>query len=204
MILYIKENNLRGNIVETGTFTGGASAFMLLSLLRNFDKESLPTYWGFDSFEGMPTPIKEDGKLAFKWVLGKGIGELNQSDFGSLKGSNVNKADFDKCLIYLNNTKYPKDLINLKKGWFQDVLPIYKDKIGDISILRLDGDFYESTMVVLENLYEKVIPGGVVIIDDYGLFIGCKKAVDKFRNDNRINSMIHYVDENIRYFIKPF
>ena len=58
-------------------------------------------------------------------------------------------------------------------------------------------------MVVLENLYEKVVPGGIIIIDDYGGFIGCKKAVDNFREKEKIDSMMHYVDENIRYFIKP-
>ena len=58
-------------------------------------------------------------------------------------------------------------------------------------------------MVVLENLYEKVTPGGIIIIDDYGAFIGCKKAVDTFREKENIDSMLHYVDESIRYFIKP-
>ena len=203
IVLYLKENELKGSIVETGTFTGGASAFLLLSLLRNFKDKSLPTYWGFDSFEGMPNPVKEDGNMAFNWITGKNLEQFNKSDFGKLTGHNTNKADFEECLNYLIETKYPQNLINLKKGWFQDSLPKYKNKIGDISLLRLDGDLYESTMVVLENLYEKVTPGGIVIIDDYGAFIGCKKAVDTFRKKENIDSMLHYVDESIRYFIKP-
>ena len=63
------------------------------------------------------------------------------------------------------------------KGWFQDTVP--KNNHGPIAILRLDGDLYASTKICLEHLYKKVVPGGFIIIDDYGL-AGCKKAVDEF------------------------
>ena len=81
-------------------------------------------------------------------------------------------------------------------------MKIKKSLIKEISLLRLDGDFYESTMVTLEELYPLVSKGGIVIIDDYGGFQGCKKAVDEyFKKLNFIPPLI-YVENSIRYFIK--
>lgn len=65
------------------------------------------------------------------------------------------------------------------KGMFQDTLPNYWNEIGDIAVLRLDGDWYESTKCCLEWLYDNVLDGGYVIIDDYNL-VGCRKALDEF------------------------
>ena len=60
------------------------------------------------------------------------------------------------------------------------------NNIGDISILRLDGDWYNSVKICLNKLYEKVIEGGIIIIDDYGHFIGAKNATDEFREENNM------------------
>ena len=70
------------------------------------------------------------------------------------------------------------------KGWFQDTLPEYKGNVGKIALLRLDGDWYESTRCCLENLYGNVVAGGWVIADDYQL-PGCRRAVDEFLADIR-------------------
>ncbi|HUP59862.1 MAG TPA: TylF/MycF/NovP-related O-methyltransferase [Thermoanaerobaculia bacterium] len=70
--------------------------------------------------------------------------------------------------------------VEIRKGWFQDTLPSAKHEIGSIAVLRLDGDWYESTRVCLDNLYDLVAPGGYVIIDDYNYWEGCKRAVDEF------------------------
>ncbi len=67
------------------------------------------------------------------------------------------------------------------KGWFQDTLPIADTP--EIAVLRLDGDWYASTRVSLKHLYDRVVPGGFVIIDDYGCYDGCRKAVDEFLAD---------------------
>ena len=65
------------------------------------------------------------------------------------------------------------------KGWFEDTVPAFADYCEDISILRLDGDLYNSTYVCLKYLYPKVIKGGLVIIDDWAL-PGCRSAVDDY------------------------
>ena len=93
--------------------------------------------------------------------------------------------------------------VHLVKGWFQDTLPIYKKKIGKISILRLDGDWYESTKVALDNLYDCVVSGGYVVIDDYYFWDGCKKAVDDFILERKLQVTIRRQDASGAYFIKP-
>ena len=80
------------------------------------------------------------------------------------------------------------------KGWFQDTLPQNIDKIGNIAILRLDGDWYESTKVCLEYLYDNVVEGGYILVDDYNFWPGCKKAVDEFFDNRKIFPNIIKVD----------
>ena len=79
----------------------------------------------------------------------------------------VSELLFDKLNL-------PKDKITLVKGWFQDTAPANKDKVGQIAILRLDGDWYESTKIPLENFYQNVSSGGCIIIDDYATCYGSK------------------------------
>jgi predicted O-methyltransferase YrrM len=94
--------------------------------------------------------------------------------------------------------------VTLTKGFFKDTLNIQEniDKIGDIAVLRLDGDWYDSTKVCLEKLYDKVIEGGVIIIDDYGHFIGAKRATDEFRQKYSINSPLNQTDYTEYYWVK--
>ena len=73
----------------------------------------------------------------------------------------------------------PQNLI-FHVGWFQQTVPQAAKEIREIALLRLDGDLYESTVVCLENLYDAVVPGGFIIIDDYGYLEGCRRAVNEF------------------------
>ena len=84
----------------------------------------------------------------------------------------------------------------LKRNW---------KNIEKIAILRLDGDWYGSTKVCLDNLYNKVVDGGFIIIDDYGCekWKGCKKAVQEFFAKNRLSLELHKIDEEGVYFQKP-
>src|SRR5206468_5440405 len=68
----------------------------------------------------------------------------------------------------------------VRKGWFESTVPRASGEIGPIAVLRLDGDWYESTKVCLENLYELISPGGIVILDDYDYWQGCRAAADEF------------------------
>lgn len=97
---------------------------------------------------------------------------------------------------------YPPDKVFYHKGWFQNTVPADKQNIKSIAILRLDGDWYDSTKVCIENLYDKVVPGGFVIFDDYGLYEGCKKAVDEFFESRKESHFLNYTTRACRYFRK--
>ena len=103
--------------------------------------------------------------------------------------------------ILFSRLKINRDSVHIVKGWFQDTLPAFKDEIGPIAILRLDGDWYESTKCCLEHLYEQVVPGGYVIIDDYGCWGGCRIATDEFLENTGLELQV--IDQKGRFFQKP-
>jgi hypothetical protein len=91
--------------------------------------------------------------------------------------------------------------VEFLKGWFKDTLPVAP--IGKLAVLRLDGDYYDSTMDGLTNLYDKLSVGGYAIIDDYGedSFTYCRRAVDEFRKLRGIEEPLVRVDSKC-YFWK--
>ena len=95
---------------------------------------------------------------------------------------------------------YPSNNLRIIKGWFQDTLPVNKPE--RIAVLRLDGDWYESTKVCLNELFDRVVNGGVIVIDDYGDWEGCKKAIDEFFEERKILPFLHHIDKGGRYFFK--
>jgi len=141
---------------------------ILTSLISNGIE---PTTWLFDSFEGLPEPTAEDG------ILRKPQGK-DKSSWDLAKGYCLGTQEEVEDLLF-NEFGFNRDKVHLVKGWFQDTLPVYRDRVGDIAVLRIDGDWFESTRCCLENLYDNVVKGGYVIIDDYAL-VGCRKAMDEF------------------------
>lgn len=161
-----EKSGVNGAIVECGVAKGGCAAAMALASINCSGKRKL---WLFDSYEGLPDPTDEDfndGKA------GNMIGPLSK---GMLVGTieEVKRLMFDECML-------PTEDVKIVKGWFQDTLPISKYDIGSIAVLRLDGDWYESTWCGLENLYDQVSPNGFIIIDDYATCYGAKRAVNEF------------------------
>lgn len=130
---------------------------------------------GFDSFEGFPEP-KEFDQRAYGVKVEKG--QWNVNSIKSIKTK-------------LINTRIPKSFVDekvyLHKGFFEDTLPLIDDSLR-ISLLNLDVDLYSSYKTCLDELYKKVIDGGIVCFDEYqsDKWKGAKKAIDEFAKDNRI------------------
>jgi len=163
----------------------------------------------FDIFDNICEPDPEiDGERAIKAVkelTGRKDLELQgrlkpiEGVYDSLGGKGT--LDGNRYLLE-RLIGYDRNSIHYHKGWFQDTVPKDEDEIEKIAILRLDGDFYASTKVCLEYLYDKVVPNGLIIIDDYGTYEGCKKAVDEFRMKKNIHSFLHYSNQDCRYWFK--
>ena len=169
------ENYIEGDVIETGVWRGGACIFMR-SVLKKYgitDKK----VWVADSFEGLPKPNPE----------------LYPQD------KNDKLYTVDKLRITLDDVKnnFKKyDLLDDKvvflKGWFKDTIP--KAQINKLSVLRLDGDMYESTIDVLFYLYPKLSVGGYCIVDDWGAVPACKKAVMDYFNVFNMDEEIIVID----------
>ncbi len=189
---YIESNNIAGSIVECGVWKGG-SIMSILKTLKNRDSTNREIYL-YDTFEGMSEPTEKDE---------------------SFRGESANKAfnkkdefwERIKCFSTLEEVEsniktinYPSKKIKFIKGKVEDTIP--GNAPNKIAILRLDTDWYESTLHELEHLYPRLVPGGVLIIDDYGHWKGCKKAVDEYLAKNDISLLLHRIDYTCRISVK--
>jgi len=182
----IIDKNIEGDFVECGVAAGSQIGAMQQALL---DKKTKRKIWAFDSFEGIPYASKEDTEQP-------GIGKIDMSKIGLLETTGISSNSIDDVIDNFRKWDLPIDNINFVKGWFQDTIEPTSKNIDKISILRLDGDLYESTLIPLKFLYDKVVDGGIIIIDDWNLD-GCKKAVKKFIHHKKIKMF-----NEIAYVIK--
>jgi len=205
-VLYCEKRNIEGDYVECGVWRGGAVGLIAIANLKNGTyRRKLHL---FDAFEEICAPNKEfDGERAINEV--KELLKDNALIDGELKPLKGiydrygGPGDIKICKSLIEDTiGYPKDYINYHKGWFQDTIPQKAKEIEKIAILRLDGDWYESTKVCLENLFNKVVPNGIIIFDDYGLYAGCKRAVDEFLESRKEYYYLHYSSMACRYLQK--
>lgn len=164
----VARSDVPGDFVELGVARGGSAALLADAALRAPGSRDL---WLFDSFEGLPEPTEQDIDPETQRT-GNHIRPLPR---GACLGTLDDVQDF-----LLRERAYPSGRIHFVQGWFQDTLPKVVESLPDIAVLRLDGDWYESTKVCLNYLYDKVAPGGAVIIDDYESCYGCKLAVTEF------------------------
>lgn len=188
----IEKNKINGAFVECGVWKGGAAAVMAWIVQK---AESGRKVWLFDSFEGLPEPTAADGLMAKEYAHNRAGGKLQTIE------QCVGPLEDVKRLLF-NILKLQKKNIIIEKGWFQNTLPKAKERVGKISILRLDGDWYESTKCCLENLYDNVIVGGYIIIDDYGHWQGARKALEDFFRGRNIKPDVVSIDYTGVYFKK--
>ncbi len=189
----IEKKKINGAFVECGVWKGGCTAIMAFVSKK---AGSLRKVWLFDSFEGLPEPTYKDGLLAREYAQNKAGGNRKTIEKCIGPIEYVNKILFD--ILRIN-----RDNIIIKKGWFQNTLLKVQKEIGPISILRLDGDWYESTKCCLENLYDNVIIGGYIIVDDYGHWEGARKALEEFFISRKIKPNLIKIDYTGIYFQKP-
>ena len=195
-VQYVHENNIAGDIVECGVWKGGSMAAVARTL-HGFDTTSRKL-WMYDTFEGMSQPTENDVDL-HGHAAGRMLAEADIADAES-RESIWCRCSLDNVKHTLKETNYPESQMRFVKGKVEDTLPT--ESPDQIAILRLDTDWYESTRCELEILFPKLVPGGVLIIDDYGHWQGCRKAVDEHFSANNVRMFLHRVDYTGRLGIK--
>jgi O-methyltransferase len=171
----VLRQNIPGDLIETGVWRGG-TCILMRAILKAYG-DSTRRVWVADSFEGLPKPDgryeqdNSDRHWEAKDVLGIPLAQVqaNFARYGLL----------DEQVQFLS-------------GWFKDSLPTAP--IQELSILRLDGDMYSSTMDALQSLYPKLCGGGYAIIDDYGAVPGCRQAVEDYRRQHDITEPVEAID----------
>jgi len=164
-----------GDLIETGAWRGGATIFMRAILKAHGVTDR--RVWVADSFAGLPPPDPE----RYPRDAGDTLHQHTQLavSLDQVRGHFVRYGLLD-------------DQVRFLPGWFRDTLP--RAPIERLAVLRLDGDLYESTLQALESLYEKLSPGGFVIVDDYGCIAACRQAVHDFRDARGVREPIRPVD----------
>jgi O-methyltransferase len=162
-----------GELVECGCWRGGMSGAMA---------EALPgrTSWLFDSFEGLPPARDIDGLEALAFSR-----DLSAPDAVAAEAMRRSGQRFE-----------------IMKGWFEETVPKFAATATPIAVLRLDGDWYDSTMICLEELFPLVVSGGLVIIDDYGDWEGCTRAVHDYLSRESRHEPIEHDHARVAYLRK--
>jgi hypothetical protein len=173
-----------GAIVECGTWKGGMAAAMME--VAGPDRE----YHFLDSFEGLPPARNIDGASALAW----------QKDTSSDFFYNNCTASVEEFREVVARTGVVLDRVHVHKGFFEQTLPGLS--MPPIAVLRLDADWYDSTMICLEHLFDKIVPGGALLIDDYYTWDGCSRAVHDFLSRHQRSERIRQRSDELAVIYK--
>jgi hypothetical protein len=166
-----------GSFVECGTCNGGSGAILAARAAQTGRH-----VWLFDSFAGLPAPDPEDGGEAIGWEGGCLGDEASVREVLAKVGARAEQ-------------------VHIVKGWFEDTLAT--STTGTIALLHLDGDWYASTRTILDAFYDRIHPGGFLVVDDYGHWQGCRRAVDEFFAARRLRPSVVRSDYTGVWFAKP-
>lgn len=188
-VKYLSENNVAGDIVECGVWRGGQTMLASFILLENGDSDR--DIWLFDTYTGMSKPSEHD-----EYVFG---GRSSKDVWEATSRGDHNDwcyASLDEVKKNVFSTGYPKEKYRFVKGMVESTLTEKTTDLPEkIALLRLDTDFYESTLVELETLYPRLVQGGVLLIDDYGSWTGARKAVEEYFNKKNKKPLLIKVGE---------
>jgi hypothetical protein len=192
-VRYIVDQGISGDIVECGVWKGGSAMAMSLALQELGDEDR--EVFLYDTFAGMTPPSALDRSIR---------GSSAQEKFLKLKTS---EDTSDWCFSPLSEAQanilsvgYPEEKYHFIEGKVEDTIPGCVPE--RIALLRLDTDWYESTKHELVHLFPRLVPGGVLIIDDYGHWHGARQAVDEYLSENNIGIFLNRIDTSGRIGIK--
>ena len=185
------DHRIDGDFVECGVWRGGNT--ILAALLRKRLGGDFSIY-AFDTFAGMTAPTEHDAKPGKSLDVAAKFAALEKGDHN------------DWCYASLEDvrrnfqTLVGDDSLKTVKGPVQETLVDQTNLPERIAVLRLDTDFYDSTKIELEVLWPRVVSGGIVMIDDYGVWAGARKAVDEYFEGQHV--WLHRVDRQVRLIVK--
>lgn len=191
-VKYVIKNNIPGDFVECGVWKGGNTMMVALTLMKL--KSTDRKIYLYDTYEGMSAPTEKD--ISYK-------DENAETEWTQSQREDHNEwcySSLEEVKQNLFSTGYPKDKLVFVKGKVEDTMP--GTLPGEIALLRLDTDWFESTYHELLHLYPLLTKNGFLIVDDYGYWKGAREAVDKYFNENNVSIFMNRLDNSARAGIK--
>jgi hypothetical protein len=188
----VLEEGVEGDFLEAAVWRGGATIFVRGLLKAYAVKDRL--VWVADSFSGFPPPDRTSSRSYTSSELRTAIGGIEAGDPEWKAALETLRAGTTQENVKTNFQRYGllDDQVRFLPGFFSDTLP--SAPVNKLAILRADGDLYDSTYQILDNLYPRVSPGGYVIIDDYHSFTECRQAVHDYLFAARRNVQLEDID----------
>jgi hypothetical protein len=192
---HVATHRIPGAIVECGVWLGGSAMAAALTLRRQgvVDRD----LYLFDTFAGMPPPDHESDVIT----------ATGESAFDVWRRENARDdepwlaAPLEHVRANIAGTGYPMERVHLIEGLVEDTIPSAAP--AQIALLRLDTDWYGSTKVEMEHLWPRLVPGGILIVDDYGHLNGARRAVDEYLATIDVPMFLHRIDDTGRIGVKP-
>jgi O-methyltransferase len=191
---YLAQAAIEGDVVECGVWRAGSSMLSALTLLAD-EPDSQRRFWLYDTFEGMPAPGEHDVGL---------YGENPTAEWERNQRGDINEwcySPLDSVRRNMLATGLSAERLVLVPGMVEETMPARLPE--QIALLRLDTDWYESTRHELEHMFPRISSGGILIIDDYGHWMGVRKAVDEYLREHKIHLLLNRVDYAGRLAVKP-
>lgn len=172
----VLQRGVPGDFVECGVWNGGSAGSLGLAL-RDTDRR----IWLYDSFAGLPTPGHRDPPLASNYS-GDCIGSIEK----------VNEA--------MKIAKLPSGQYIVKNGWFNETFRLRLPQA--VALLHIDADWYESVLLSLNTFYGLVPDGGIVVLDDFGHWEGCREAFYDFIGIQGLNPLLERYGYTQAFWVK--
>jgi O-methyltransferase len=195
---YLSAHQIPGAVVECGVWQGGS--MMLVAETLRLAGDTNRSLYLYDTFEGMSKPTEKD--ITFKNTsAAKWFQYSDEQEYAVAENLAVSLAvPVERVRQNIAQTGYPMAHVQFVKGKVEETLPGTLPE--QIALLRLDTDWYESTYHELVHLFPHLVPGGVLIVDDYGHWKGAREAVDQYFKENHITMLLHRVDYSCRIGVK--
>jgi hypothetical protein len=190
---HVVRHAVAGDVVECGVWRGGSVMAVARTLLRLGDQSRHLHL--FDTFEGMPPPSDADVHFAGQTAAGMLAGRPRTTEDGTWA-----YAPLEAVRAAVSGVGYDVGKIHFVPGKVEDTIPGQAPE--RIALLRLDTDWYESTRHELVHLLPRLVSGGVLIIDDYGHWLGARKAVDEYFAEHGVDILLARVDYSARIGVK--
>ena len=193
---HVAERGVAGDLAECGVWRGGSVMLMALTLLARGCTDR--TIWLYDTFDGVPPP----GDVDVQEISGRRARDILNERERSADDPFWGIAPRTLVESNLRRTGYPMHRFRVVEGDVLETLPAQSP--ARLSVLRLDTDWYRSTRYELEQLYPRLSPGGVLIVDDYGYWRGARKATDEYFQTLGARPILHRIDYTGRICVKPY